>query len=30
MPFAYLNDSVNVTSVYEMYPLGWFSTACPR
>jgi clorobiocin biosynthesis protein CloN6 len=27
MLFAYLSDSdsVNVTSVYEMYPLGWFS-----
>src|SRR5215469_319700 len=25
--FAYLSDSdsVNVTSVYEMYPIGWFS-----
>ncbi len=23
--FAYLSDSVNVTSVYEMYPVGWFS-----
>jgi len=23
--FAYLNDSVNITSVYEMYPIGWFS-----
>jgi clorobiocin biosynthesis protein CloN6 len=27
MLFAYLSDSdsVNVTSVYEMYPIGWFS-----
>jgi len=27
MLFAYLNDSdsLNVTSVYEMYPIGWFS-----
>lgn len=27
MLFAYLSDrdSVNVTSVYEMYPVGWFS-----
>src|SRR5215204_3339635 len=25
--FAYLSDSdsVNVTSIYEMYPIGWFS-----
>ena len=27
MLFAYLSDSdsVNVTSIYEMYPIGWFS-----
>jgi hypothetical protein len=27
MLFAYLSDSgsVNVTSVYETYPIGWFS-----
>ena len=27
MLFAYLSDSdsVNVTSLYEMYPIGWFS-----
>ncbi|WJV44216.1 hypothetical protein [Streptomyces flavofungini] len=29
MLFAYLSDSdsdsVNVTSVYEIYPIGWFS-----
>jgi clorobiocin/coumermycin A biosynthesis protein CloN6/CouN6 len=27
MLFAYLSDSnsVDVTSVYEMYPIGWFS-----
>ena len=25
MLFAYLSNSVNVTSVYEMYPIGWFS-----
>jgi hypothetical protein len=23
--FAYLSDSVNVASVYKMYPIGWFS-----
>ena len=25
MLFAYLSDRVNVTSVYKMYPIGWFS-----
>jgi clorobiocin/coumermycin A biosynthesis protein CloN6/CouN6 len=25
MLFAYLSDSDNVTPVYEMYPIGWFS-----
>jgi clorobiocin biosynthesis protein CloN6 len=25
MLFACLSDTVNVTSVYETYPIGWFS-----
>ena len=25
MLFAYLSDSVGVTSIYETYPIGWFS-----
>ncbi len=33
MPFAYLSDSVNVTSVYEIYPIGFRVPqhhGCPR